>query len=183
MVLSISVLCTYCSLNRKDHNGAYYFEEVSPGLPARAGAVPGHHHLMWAAVPEPCLGVRRTWSEIWAIKGLCLTVEMEADGLWNKDVLSEAEGAAGDHPWSRCKANPIFTGWQTLPLDITLSSCEMQWLDAGLKAPHSENHCTKGRSVTGLERHYPSVPPCPSASSPTLCHQIWHHQSLGAFDL
>lgn len=91
VALSISVLCICCSLNWKDRNGACYFEDVSPGIPARAGAVPVHHHLARVAIPEPCLGVRWTWSEIWAMKRLCLTGEMEVDGLWNKDHVVWAQ--------------------------------------------------------------------------------------------
>lgn len=116
VALSIFVLCICCSLNWKDRNGACYFEDVSPGIPARAGAVPGHHHLARVAIPEPCLGVRWTWSEIWAMKRLCLTEEMEV--VKQGPCCLSAEGAADDHSQSICMDNPIFTGWQTLPLDM-----------------------------------------------------------------
>lgn len=110
--------CTCCSLNCKDHSDEYYFEEVSPELPARAGPLPGHHHLMWQVI------LRVFWDNgclVWNLsQKMCVSNRRDGGGwaLRQGPCYLNTEVATDDHPQSRCRANPIFTGLQTLPLDV-----------------------------------------------------------------
>lgn len=176
MVLSTSVLCTCCRLNQKDHNGACYFEEVSPGLPARARAVPDcHHRLVWAAILEMFVS---EMDLLWNLSHQTSLPNGRDGGGWavkQGPCCLSAEGAAGDHPQSRCMANPIFSGRQALPC------AEQLWnavISRRVKAfswwePLPKKVCNWAGETLPLALSLPRH------LNPTLHCQIWHHQTLG----